>query len=55
MNTQEHELWDRAQEQILGTLTVPQVLATPGVVELVTEHYNNDIHEVWEGLKDEAN
>ncbi len=33
-------------------LTPAQFMNTPGVAELIEEHYNNDIHEVWEGLKE---
>ena len=49
----DQELWDQARDEIIGTLSAAQVLATPGVMAEVVEHYNNDIFEVWNAKKDE--
>lgn len=37
--------WDKAVRMVFGGLTVPEVIAVPGVAELLLEHYHNTIYE----------
>ncbi len=39
--------FDQYLEKVLENVTASPLLQVPGVYELVTEHYNNDVLDLW--------
>ena len=42
------ERFDQILEQIVGGLSAGQILAVPGVYEVLSEYFNDDVLSVWE-------
>ena len=40
--------FDRILADIVGRLTGPQILEVPGAYEAFSEHFNNEVLEIWE-------
>ncbi|MDH3604054.1 MAG: hypothetical protein OEU26_30980 [Candidatus Tectomicrobia bacterium] len=47
--------WDRMLGEIIGDLSAATLMQIPGVYEILSEHFNNEIIDQWQQEQEEGN